>query len=456
MIKRTLRHYCLLTGCIAGMHLFCMLKVSAQNPIAFTSNKAYNLPKGNYASSEQKQTLQSFLTELNKVKGVYFLYSDDMIGHQLVTPFKQVSAPVEVILSKVLEQTSFKFKKVSDNTYVIINNDDKVKHRKYENLVSGIDDARLIKKTEKVAADPIRGQIRSSEGTPLSGVSITVKGTTRGTTTNSAGAFTLDVNPGETLVITYVGYASQEFVVNNNNQDVSITLTPNSAQMSEVVVTALGIRRESKRLGYAVTKVNGEEFTQAREINLGNALTGRVAGVNSSGPLTGPGGSSRVLIRGINSLTGDNQPLYVVNGIPMNNTNMGNAGKYGGSDLGEGITSINPDDIEEITVLKGGAAAALYGQIAKNGVILITTKSGRGKKGLGIELNSNVQLDRINNFLEFQDVYGQGTLGAKPVDATSALNTGLQSWGARLDGSPVTIFNGQTAPYSAQGDNLNR
>src|SRR4029078_12224996 len=169
-------------------------------------------------------------------------------------------------------------------------------------------------------------------------------------------------------------------------------------------------------------------------------LTGRVAGLNRSGPLTGPGGSSRVFIRGINSLTGDKQPLYVINRVRMNNSNLGNAGMWGGAVLGEGLTSINPDDIEDIRVLKGGAAAALYGQIAKNGVILITTKSGKGKKGVGVELNSNVQFDKINNFLDFQNVYGQGTLGAKPVDLTSAMNTGMNAWGAKLDGSQVPIF----------------
>jgi len=125
-------------------------------------------------------------------------------------------------------------------------------------------------------------------------------------------------------------------------------------------------------------------------------------------------------------------------------------------DLGEGLTSINPDDIEEISVLKGGAAAALYGQQALGGVIMITTKSGKGKKGLGIEVNSNVQIDKINNFLDFQNEYGQGTIGNKPVDAISAMNTGLSSWGARLDGSNVPIFDGSLKPYSAQGDNLNR
>jgi TonB-linked SusC/RagA family outer membrane protein len=145
----------------------------------------------------------------------------------------------------------------------------------------------------------------------------------------------------------------------------------------------------------------------------------------------------------------------VINGIPMNNDNLGSAGKWGGSDFGDGITSINPDDIEEITVLKGGAAAALYGQRGRNGVILITTKTGKGRKSLGIELNTNVMVDRINDFTDFQQAYGQGFQGLKPVDQASALNSGLYAWGAKLDGSNVTLFDGKQHPYSpVSKDNL--
>jgi TonB-linked SusC/RagA family outer membrane protein len=200
--------------------------------------------------------------------------------------------------------------------------------------------------------------------------------------------------------------------------------------------------------------VDGESLTKAREINIGNALVGKVAGVNSTGPLTGPGGSSRVTIRGNSSLTGNNQPLYVVNGVPLNNDNLGSAGKWGGADLGDGISSINPDDIEDMTVLKGAAAAALYGQRAQNGVIMITTKSGKARKGIGLELNSNFTVDQVNDFTDFQTSFGQGTLGNKPTDQASALQTGLSSWGAPLDGSNVTLFDGKQHAYSAQGSNL--
>ena len=154
-------------------------------------------------------------------------------------------------------------------------------------------------------------------------------------------------------------------------------------QLGEVVVTALGIEREKKALAYSVTEVGGESFTEAREVNIANALSGKIAGVNVSNVASGPGGSSRVIIRGNSSLTGNNQPLYVVDGIPIDNQNLGSAGMWGGSDWGDGVSSINPDDIETMTVLKGNTAAALYGSRASNGVILITTKSGTSTKRRG-------------------------------------------------------------------------
>ncbi|MGZ3922591.1 MAG: SusC/RagA family TonB-linked outer membrane protein [Flavisolibacter sp.] len=425
---------------------------NSQQQYAYSSKKTYNQPGYSSDQSQEKQTLLSALRELNKQKGVYFLFSEETIGNKLVIPVKNSDENIEKILEDLLQNTGLSYKKVNDNTYVIVQKDDKNKPKK-DSKNSFVE---TVGFDNTVAADPIKGRVTTADGVALNGVSVLVKGTSRGAVTNANGEFTVDINRGETLVVSYVGYIAQEIVV-NDLRSLSVLLTVDPGQMSEsVVVTALGIKKEARRLGYSITKVGGEEFTQAREINVGNALTGRVAGVNSSGPLTGPGGSSRVLIRGVNSLTGDNQPLYVINGVPMNNSNLGNAGMWGGADLGEGLTSINPDDIEEITVLKGGAAAALYGQIAKNGVILITTKSGKGKKGTSVELNSNVQFDKINNFLDFQNVYGQGTLGAKPVDVTSAMNTGMQAWGAKLDGSQVPIFDGSLKPYSDQGDNMNR
>lgn len=438
---------------LIAVYVTVVLAGNAQQPqYAYTSNKVYN--NRNELVTQQKQTLLSVLKELNKVKGVYFLYSEENIGNKLVTPVKNTSDNIEKILDNLLEGTGLSYKKVSDNTYVIVQRGEKFKPKKdLRNSIAVTPD-----ETEQKIniLPPLKGRIIAADGTPLSNVSVIVKGTTRGTTTNSNGEFSIEVNRGETLVVTSVGYLKREIII-GDDQTISVSLDPDPGQISEnVVVTALGIKKESRRLGYAVSKVNGEEFTKSREISLGNALVGRVAGVNSSGPLTGPGGSSNVLIRGNVSLNGYSQPLYVVNGVPLSNDQMGQAGMWGGADLGDAMSSINPDDIDEITVLKGASAAALYGQLARNGVILITTKSGKGRNGVGIELNSNVQIDRINNFTDFQNLYGQGTLGAKPANAMAAMQTSLSAWGAKLDGSNTIGFDGQMRPYSYAGNNLSR
>lgn len=298
----------------------------------------------------------------------------------------------------------------------------------------------------------VHGTVKDAKGTPLPGVTVMIKGSAKGTQTDASGHYKLAAKAGDVLVFRFVGFAAQEITVGSSD-DVSVSLLEGATGLNELVVTALGIKRDEKAIGYAMTKVKGSDFTQAREINVANALVGKVAGVNSTAPATGPGGSSRVNIRGVASLQGNIQPLYVVNGVPYANLNMGNPGTYGGADMGDGISNINPDDIEDMTVLKGGAAAALYGSRALGGVILITTKSGKLRKGLGIEVNSNYTVDKIHDFRDFQTDYGQGTLGVKPTDAGGAMATGLLSWGAKLDGSATPIFNGTSVPYSNNSKN---
>lgn len=308
--------------------------------------------------------------------------------------------------------------------------------------------------TRAVQAIDIRGQVTGLDGEPLMGVSVRLVGTTTGTTTNEEGRYGLSVSDGSgTLTFSYIGYVSQEIAINNRNT-INVQLVEDANALGEVVVTALGITRERKALAYAVTEVSGDEFTQARENNLGNALSGRIAGVNATSTSTGPGGSSRVIIRGNGSLSGDNQPLYVVNGVPINNSNQGTPGTFGGVDMGDGLNSINPDDIESISVLKGGTAAALYGSRAANGVILITTKSGAAQHGLGVEFNSTFTLENPSVIPDWQYEYGSGSRGEKPTTQGEAVANGRTSWGARLDGAPVIQPDGQLYPYSAQRDNI--
>lgn len=301
----------------------------------------------------------------------------------------------------------------------------------------------------------ITGTVTDELGTPLPGVNVVEKGTTNGTSTDFDGNYTIEVsNSNGTLVFSSLGFSSKEIAINGQST-INVVLLEDTEQLGEVVVTALGIRKETKALGYSLTEVGGEELSTIKQTNAINSLQGKVAGVNITQNSTGAAGSSRVVIRGASSLSGDNMPLYIVDGIPIGNENNGSAGLWGGSDGGDGISSINPDDIASVSVLKGGAASALYGSRAAGGVIIITTKSGKGQDGFGVELSSSVTFDQVDTSLQdFQKEYGQGTRGRKPVNQAEALDLGTSSWGARLDGSPVVQWDGVQRPYSYVGSNL--
>nr|MCU0335492.1 TonB-dependent receptor plug domain-containing protein [Chitinophagaceae bacterium] len=285
---------------------------------------------------------------------------------------------------------------------------------------------------------------------------VKVKGSSgAGTATNADGRFSLQVPTGKvTLEVSSVGFASASVEVGPTDDNITISLSEASNQLGEVVVTALGIRKERKALGYALSEVKGDELTQARTNSIVNNLVGKVPGLNVASTATGAGGSTRVVLRGNTSISDNNQPLYVVDGIPIDNSNRGSAGEWGGRDAGDGIQMLNPDEIETISVLKGGNAAALYGARASNGVILITTKRGSKRKGIGIEVNSNLAIETIMNVTDWQYEYGHGVQGVAPTTQQGANNIPLNSWGARLDGSNVMQWDGVSRPYVAVKDNL--
>ncbi len=293
---------------------------------------------------------------------------------------------------------------------------------------------------------------KSASGLPAA--TIKVKGKNIQTATNPAGIFVLNVPTGNIAIeVTSVGYATKTIAVDGNTGNVSIELDQSSSEMAEVVVTALGITKESRKLGYAVTTVGGDLLNKARENNVGNSLSGRVAGLKVSPTSSGPGGTAKLFLRGNPSLTGTGQPLFVINGVPMDNSQRGSAGEWGGADGGDGIGNLNPDDIETMTVLKGQSASALYGARATNGVILITTKTA--KKGeFSVDYNMNFMAEKAMDLTDFQYVYGQGTGGAKPATVSSAQQNARMSWGAKLDGSSVIQFDGKSYPYTAVKDNI--
>ena len=296
----------------------------------------------------------------------------------------------------------------------------------------------------------ITGTVTDSLGQPLSLVSVQVKGAKAATTTNQQGFFQLNADANSTLIFSYVGFSSRE--INASGQaNLNVELKSISNTLGDVVVTALGVTKQKRALGYSVTEVKGSTLTEARENSFVNGLEGKIAGVNVSGVGAGPNSASNVVIRGITSMTGDNQPLYVINGVPLVNNNYATTdvqGGYGGKDGGDGIGDINPDDIENISVLKGAAATALYGYRGEKGVVLITTKRGKNSKGAGVELNSNYVIEHVIDYTDFQTVYGQGYNGVKPISAADALGSMESTWGAKLDGSLTPQFDGVSRPYS--------
>jgi TonB-linked SusC/RagA family outer membrane protein len=302
-----------------------------------------------------------------------------------------------------------------------------------------------------VQAQSISGTVSDENGVPLPGATVLVEGTQNGVSTDFDGNYSIDASSGDTLVFSFVGYSSQSVVV-GSSATVNVSLQPDNA-LSEVVVTALGVKRNVKAVGYSITQVDGGELSDNKTTNAINALQGKVAGVMVTGSAMGAKGSSRVVIRGTSSLTGNNQPLYVVDGITINNSNLGSAGVWGGADYGDGISSINPDEIESVSVLKGGAAAALYGSRASNGVIIINTKSGAGTEGIGVEFNSSTQFDMLNLSLrDTQTTYGQGRDASKVADAIDT----YQAWGPKIDGSLVAQWDGVSRPYTNKGSNLDK
>ncbi len=301
----------------------------------------------------------------------------------------------------------------------------------------------------------LQGTVKDSKSAAgLAAVTVKVKGKNIQSVTDVNGGFTLNVPAGKVVLeVTSVGYATQTVEVGATAATVNIQLTQTATDLSEVVVTALGITKQARKLGYAVTTVDGSQLNQARETNVANSLSGRVAGLKVSGTSGGPGGTVKLLLRGLPSMNGAGSPLFVINGIPMDNTQRGSAGEWGGSDNGDGIGNINPDDIETMTVLKGQSASALYGSRASNGVILITTKTGK-KGSFSVDYNMNYMVDKAIDLTDFQYVYGQGVGGAKPTTASSAQASGRMSWGAKLDGSQVIQFDGKSYAYSAVQDNV--
>ncbi|MEN7549376.1 SusC/RagA family TonB-linked outer membrane protein [Rapidithrix thailandica] len=312
----------------------------------------------------------------------------------------------------------------------------------------------------------IRGKVTSSEdGEPLPGVSIVIKGTSKGTVTNVNGEYVLGVPGSEAILLfSYVGFKSREVQVGNQSQ-VDIKMDFDKTELKEVVITALGTQKEKDAIGFAQESIKGEDVVKASAPNVLDVLSGKMAGVNVGSANGVEGGTTRITIRGNNYFNGSNQPLIIVDGVPIDNDGgMSSIGS--GKDWGSGINNINAWDIEDLTVLKGPTAAALYGSRGSNGVILITTKKGKKQPGVGITYNVNHRAISTYRYRDVQNVFGEGGAslnpnpqlpendeGQKILPTVSFYGSG-SSWGPKMDGTPVLWWDGNVYPFEAQPDNI--
>ena len=421
------------------------ISASAQTSPVYAMRQSDKIPVKHVSATV---SLKEALIKLKKFQNIRIAYKEGLLDGKVVSATlleKAEHLEAEAALKLLLSDFSLAYMRVNKTQYSIY-----------------VPTAATLLNVNSLLADRLKGKVTGPDGAPVPGATVALKGNSSVATVAAAdGSFELNLKgatPPLVLVVSSMGFAKQEVNVTDAGAPLAVSLAESNESLSEVVVTALGIRKEKKALVYAVTEVKGSEFTQAREVNIANALSGKIAGVNATSLASGPGGSSRVIIRGNSSLGSENQPLYVVNGMPIDNTTPGGAPTTGGGgqnvDRGDGIGGINPDDIETISVLKGGSAAALYGSRAANGVILITTKKGRARQGIGVDYNTTMTLETPSVMPDWQYEYGQGDKGLKPTSQAEAITYGRRSWGTKMDGTQYIAFDGKMHTYSPQKDNI--
>jgi len=349
------------------------------------------------------QPVENVLASLGRKTGLNVYFDRNELSNDKLVSINCKNLSVKDILADISSQTGLNFE--------VLNN---------KLIVSRVEDA-------DNALAKITGVVKDNTGETLIGVSVHIKGTTIGNQTDASGKFTIDAKPGDVLVFTYIGYTTKEVTV-GNEPILNVVMSNDAKNLQEVVVTALGIKRESKSLTYGVQTVSGDQLSNVPDASLVNSLSGKVAGAQITRSSSGVGGSTKVVLRGNKSINGDNNALYVIDGIPMpRNESAQLPNVFGGQDRGDAIENLNPDDVESISVLPGSASAALYGSQGANGVILITTKKGLAGKTT-VNFSSNTTFDKPFELPKFQNTYGETTVdqSGNPVSFSP------QSWGAKL------------------------
>ncbi len=406
--------------------IFCVLTIFE----LAASNIVYSQPVNSFDMNLKNVEVQTVLKEISQKSTFDFFYNSTLLDNLPKVNVKVRNAEVGEILDKVIPLHLFY--ELVDET-IIIKKKPETELKKSSAFIK-VDQERTI-----------TGTVKDENNEGLPGVNVVVTGTTIGTITAVDGKYTLSIpEQGTSIQFSAIGYSSQEIQIGSRSI-IDVTLTVNVEELDEIVVTALGIRSQKKSLGYATQNISAESITRGKETNIANSLAGKIPGVQITPAASGMGGSSRILIRGNSSLSGNNQPLYVVDGMPIDNSGFGTSAVPSATaegnatdisaqrtDFGTGISDINPEDIESMSILKGPNGAALYGNRGANGVIIITTKKGSKRKGIGVNYRASVMTSTVNESTmpQFQNEYGKGNGGA--LDNTADVN-----WGPKFDGSAV-------------------
>lgn len=441
-------------ACWSCYLLLCCL--AHPSPGQLLASRHGEAPPERYQVTADAKSLKVRLQELQTRYKVSFSYDRRTIDNKVIDYGTRTFTTLEQELSFIASSLQLRYEKLAGNLYVLT----PVKKtaallpeplRTTTTLAGNLTgpDPEAITDRKRIVGDVITGKVTAKAGgTPLPGVNIILKGTQTGTVTGTDGSFRMEVpSASAVLVFSFIGYQTTEVQVGGQTS-VQVAMEESVAMLNEAVVTALGIKREKRSLGYSVGNVEGTALTQTPQNNVLNTLSGKVAGVQISQMGGGVGSSVSMIIRGANSLNSDNQPLFVIDGVPVANklTNS-----FSGADMGNPISDINPNDIANISILKGPSAAALYGSRAGSGVVLITTKSGAGaKKGLGVSFNTALVMDRPIQYVQVQNKFGSGKTGAHVLEEAEN-----ESWGAQLDAGEMWVqwnSNGQKVPLVSYPD----